>query len=151
MSRKEKERLTSIFMALDKNGDGCLTREELMEGYMNMYKDEERAMKEVESLMAIGDVDKNGLIDYSEFLLAAGNKKQMLSKSNVKQAFDLFDIVCLLSMRVGQERIDLCCCNKEGAGDGEEIFGRYLEGNRGSGRCQQRRRSLLCRIPSYDE
>lgn len=93
MSRKEKERLTSIFMALDKNGDGCLTREELMEGYMNMYKDEERAMKEVESLMAIGDVDKNGLIDYSEFLLAAGNKKQMLSKSNVKQAFDLFDIV----------------------------------------------------------
>lgn len=93
MSRKEKENLTAIFMALDKNGDGSLTRDELLEGYTKLYKNRERARAEVESLMAIADVDNNGLIDYSEFLLATGNKKEMLSKENVKQAFDLFDIV----------------------------------------------------------
>lgn len=93
MSKKEKEELTTIFMALDKDGDGSLTKEELMEGYTKLYGNRERARNEVESLMAVADVDNNGLIDYSEFLLAAGNKKEMLSKANVKQAFDLFDIV----------------------------------------------------------
>lgn len=93
MARKEKERLTGIFMELDKNGDGCLTRDELIEGYMSLYNDHEKAKNEVENLMAIADVDNNGLIDYSEFLLAAGNKKEMLSKANIKQAFDFFDIV----------------------------------------------------------
>lgn len=93
MSKKEKEELTAIFMQLDKDGDGSLTKHELMEGYVKLYGNRERARSEVESLMAAADVDNNGLIDYSEFLLAAGNKKEMLSQANVKQAFDLFDIV----------------------------------------------------------
>eukprot|EP00826_Nyctotherus_ovalis_P034979 TRINITY_DN2959_c0_g2_i1.p1 TRINITY_DN2959_c0_g2~~TRINITY_DN2959_c0_g2_i1.p1 ORF type:complete len:207 (+),score=31.63 TRINITY_DN2959_c0_g2_i1:982-1602(+) len=93
MSQKEKERLTAIFMALDKNGDGSLTKEELLEGYTRLYGNRERARSEVEYLMAVADVDKNELIDYSEFLLAAGNKKELTSQTNVKQAFDLFDIV----------------------------------------------------------
>eukprot|EP00826_Nyctotherus_ovalis_P034980 TRINITY_DN2959_c0_g2_i2.p1 TRINITY_DN2959_c0_g2~~TRINITY_DN2959_c0_g2_i2.p1 ORF type:complete len:239 (+),score=42.85 TRINITY_DN2959_c0_g2_i2:982-1698(+) len=92
MSQKEKERLTAIFMALDKNGDGSLTKEELLEGYTRLYGNRERARSEVEYLMAVADVDKNELIDYSEFLLAAGNKKELTSQTNVKQAFDLFDI-----------------------------------------------------------
>lgn len=33
----------------------------------------------------------NKFIRKIEFLLAAANKKKLLSKSNVKQAFDLFD------------------------------------------------------------
>jgi len=93
ITRKEKDRLTTMFMALDKNGDGSLTRDELMEAYTDLYKDKEKARNEVECLMAVADVDNNGFIDYSEFLLAAGNKKEMLSKANIKQAFDLFDIV----------------------------------------------------------
>lgn len=98
MSHKEKENLTSIFFALDKDGDGTLTKEELMEGYAKLYKNRERAKCEVESLMAIADVDNNGTIDYSEFLLAAGNKEELISKANVKQAFDLFDIVTLYNI-----------------------------------------------------
>ncbi len=93
MTNKEKENLRAIFMALDKNGDGTLTKEELLEGYAKFYGNRERARAEVESLMAKADVDNNGSIDYSEFLLAAGNKKELLSKANVKQAFDLFDMV----------------------------------------------------------
>ena len=93
MTNKEKADLRSIFMSLDKNGDGTLTKDELLEGYAKFYKNRERARAEVEYLMANADVDGNGSMDYSEFLLAAGNKKQLLSKENVKQAFDLFDIV----------------------------------------------------------
>ena len=81
---------------MDKNGDGSLTKEELLDGYTKLYGNRERAKNEVDSLMAIADVDNNGLIDYSEFLLATGNKRAMLSKENVKQAFDLFDLVNVL-------------------------------------------------------
>ena len=58
-----------------------------------MYKDSKRARQEADALMSVADVDNNGLIDFSEFLLATGNKKEMLTKSNIKQAFDIFDLV----------------------------------------------------------
>ena len=118
MTSKEKENMRSIFVSLDKNGDGTLTTEELMEGYIKFYGNKERARAEVEALMANADADNNGKIDYSgkklfpalfvEFVLAAANKKQLLSKANVKQAFDLFDIVILLnSLNIGQEWQDI--------------------------------------------
>ena len=93
MSHKEKAMLTKIFMNLDKNGDGILTNEELLEGYIKLYGNKERALAEVKSLMSNADIDGNGTIDYSEFLFAAGNKKMLLTKTNMKQAFDLFDVV----------------------------------------------------------
>jgi len=95
MTNKEKENLKAIFMELDKNGDGALTKEELMEGYTKLYGNRERARAEVEFLLQNADADNNGTIDYTEFLLAAGNKREILSKGNVKRAFDLFDIVFL--------------------------------------------------------
>lgn len=65
MTKKEKDELGKIFFSLDKNGDGALTREELLEGYEKLYKNKERAMAEVNDLMANADVDQNGIIDYS--------------------------------------------------------------------------------------
>ena len=93
MSNKEKDDLKGIFTALDKNGDGMLTQEELLEGYKKFYKSNERAIAEVNYIMENADADNNGTIDYSEFLVAMANKKQLLSKKNVKRAFDLFDSV----------------------------------------------------------
>ena len=93
MTNKEKNNLKDIFTALDKNGDGMLTQEELLEGYKKFYKSEERAKAEVKYLMENADSDNNGTIDYTEFLMAMANKKNLLSKANVKRAFDLFDSV----------------------------------------------------------
>jgi len=96
MTNKEKERLRKIFIALDKDGDGTLTQEELIEGYTKLYGNKERAMVEVNCLMSTADMDGNGVIDYSEFIFAAANKSKLASKTNIKQAFDLFDIVIIL-------------------------------------------------------
>lgn len=99
MSKGEKEKLQQTFMALDKNADGKLSREELIQGYTEMYMDPDQAVKEVDNIMKNVDVDRNGYIDYSgtlyilivEFLLASTNKKKLLSKENLRKAFQLFD------------------------------------------------------------
>eukprot|EP00829_Urostomides_striatus_P014491 TRINITY_DN4306_c0_g1_i3.p1 TRINITY_DN4306_c0_g1~~TRINITY_DN4306_c0_g1_i3.p1 ORF type:complete len:484 (-),score=139.28 TRINITY_DN4306_c0_g1_i3:11-1462(-) len=91
MDKKEKEVLQQTFMALDKNADGKLSREELLEGYTTIYGNIEQANQEVEQIMKNVDSDNNGFIDYSEFLMASTNKKKLLSKENLKKAFDLFD------------------------------------------------------------
>ena len=93
VGKKEKEELQQTFTALDKNADGKLSREELIEGYTIIYGNAEKAIKEVEIIMKNVDVDRNGYIEYSEFLLASINKKELLSKENLKKAFQLFDRV----------------------------------------------------------
>ena len=97
VSKKEKSELQQTFMALDKNADGKLSREELVEGYTVIYAgNREKAIKEVEVIMSNVDVDHNGYIDYSEFLVASMSKKQLLSKGNLQKAFNLFDRVRIL-------------------------------------------------------
>ena len=65
MSKSEKEKLQHTFMALDKNADGKLSREELIQGYKEMYDNPEDAIREVDNIMRNVDVDHNGYIDYS--------------------------------------------------------------------------------------
>ena len=65
MGKKEKEELQQTFMALDKNADGKLSWEELLEGYTTIYGNKERAKREADSIMKKVDVDHNGYIDYS--------------------------------------------------------------------------------------
>ena len=37
MTTKEKENLSKVFKAFDKNGDGKLSKEEIMDGYENHF------------------------------------------------------------------------------------------------------------------
>ena len=39
------------------------------------------------------DIDKNGCIDYSEFIAATIDKRKLLSKERLKAAFAIFDRV----------------------------------------------------------
>jgi len=92
MSKPERDELGKVFLSMDKNGDGKLTRAELIAGYTKQYGDESIAIKEVDELLAAIDLDKDGEVNYSEFLLAAANKKKLLTMNNVKEAFNEFDI-----------------------------------------------------------
>jgi len=64
-SNKEKDEMAQIFLKLDKDGDGTLSRDELLEGYTKLYGSRERAAAEVDILMKNADVDGSGTIDYS--------------------------------------------------------------------------------------
>ena len=86
----EIKKLRSIFLKFDSNGDGHLTKDELMHGLMEMMEKEE-AKKEVNRLMEIIDTDGNGFIEYEEFLRASMDKDKLLSKKNLQIVFDFLD------------------------------------------------------------
>jgi calcium-dependent protein kinase len=82
--------LQKAFKSLDKNSDGKLSRDELIEGY-NKIMGDLAAEEEVDKIMRIADADGSGEIDYSEFVVATMDKRKLLSNEKLEQAFNLFD------------------------------------------------------------
>lgn len=69
-NKEERQKLTEIFKSFDRNNDGILSKEELIQGYTQLYGNIERAQIEVEQILQRVDLNGNGEIDYSEFLAA---------------------------------------------------------------------------------
>ncbi|CDW73027.1 protein kinase domain containing protein [Stylonychia lemnae] len=90
-SKDERMKLNEIFKAFDKNHDGILSREELIQGYTQMYGSEAKAIQEVDQILQKLDMNNSGGVDYSEFFLATINIPNMLTKEKLKAAFQIFD------------------------------------------------------------
>lgn len=73
-------------MALDKNGDGSLTFEELKSGLGH----KENADTLIELLKG-ADTDNSGSIEYTEFLAATMDAQVYLRDDYMRTAFDMFD------------------------------------------------------------
>ena len=60
------------FVGFDLNGDGMISREELYKAMKEVEDD--ITMEQIDAMIKEGDPDKNGKIDYKEFVhLMAGN------------------------------------------------------------------------------
>ena len=90
MTKSEKENLAKIFKAIDKNGDGKLSKEEILAGY-DQFFGKSMDKSDVEKMFDSVDIDKSGFIDYSEFVVAAMNEKQLLTNEKLMSAFKMFD------------------------------------------------------------
>jgi calcium-dependent protein kinase len=69
--------LLNTFKAFDKNGNGTISREELYEGYKEIYgkqMTEDELVKEVDNIMEKLDIDKSGQVDYTEWAVGTINK-----------------------------------------------------------------------------
>ena len=109
LSKSEKENLARIFKAIDKNGDGKLSKEEIMDGY-DQFFGKNMDKNDVEKMFDAVDIDKSGFIDYSEFVIASMNEKNLLTNEKLQQAFKMFDKVLLyllLTMCVGRQWIHI--------------------------------------------
>ena len=91
-NNEEEKRLKKIFEAFDTNKDGALSREELIDGYFTLFGDFRMAEVEVERIMKKVDVNENGRIDYSEFLMATSNVNNLLGSKKLQMAFEQFDL-----------------------------------------------------------
>ncbi|CAG9332572.1 unnamed protein product [Blepharisma stoltei] len=81
--------LREVFLALDVNKDGTLSKGELINGLSKFSQTESMNANE---LMQKCDIDQNGLISYTEFLTAATNWKTALNKDKLYKAFQAFDM-----------------------------------------------------------
>jgi calcium-dependent protein kinase len=91
VNKDDCDYLRLVFIFLDDNGDGKLTKSELING-LTILLEKSEAEKEVNRLFEIIDVDRNGFIEYEEFLRAGLDKSKILTEDNLDTAFKLYDI-----------------------------------------------------------
>ncbi|CAD8090357.1 unnamed protein product [Paramecium primaurelia] len=91
MNSKEKKELIEGFKAIDKNGDGKLSKEELISCYMNLYQDEIKCSQIVDKIFRSADLDHSGTIDYTEFIIGYTEMQNLMAKEKLETAFKLFD------------------------------------------------------------
>jgi calcium-dependent protein kinase len=90
MTQEEKLPLIEAFRTFDVDGDAKLSKEELATA-MRQILTEDRAEGAAARVMQTLDLDNNGFLDFSEFIIAASDLSALLSARSLKVAFDLFD------------------------------------------------------------
>lgn len=93
MCQNEEVKLREVFDALDVNKDGQISMQELIEGCFSVCKDMSKAKAEAAKIMAQVDLNKNGSIDYTEFLVANLKINAYLGEEKLKEAFEFYDTV----------------------------------------------------------
>lgn len=90
MNHSDYNGLIQVFRSIDENGDGKLSQAELVKQYSKLMP-KVKAQKIVQKIMKEVDIDHNGFIDYSEFLMAASRRETLLNNQYLELAFGLFD------------------------------------------------------------
>jgi calcium-dependent protein kinase len=79
----------ALFNNFDKNKDGYITINELKKGFKTVSK---MTDEEIEAIMSSIDTDKNGAINYNEFIAATLNSRILHDYERLTKAFQFFDI-----------------------------------------------------------
>jgi calcium-dependent protein kinase len=75
---------------MDLNGDGKLQKAEIKQGYAEFFG-RQLTDDEIDEMFAKVDADGSGEIEYSEFVVATLNEKNLLSNNKLQTAFKMFD------------------------------------------------------------
>ena len=83
--------LRKVFKEFDTDKDGILSYEEIKQGIYKYYTKEDLGDINLDSILKSIDQDQNNNIEYEEFLRSFVDLKQLLTKQNLKVAYDMFD------------------------------------------------------------
>jgi len=80
--------LKDIFLAIDVNGDGTLSFDEIEEGLKQLKIPNSEDLLQV---LKEADTDGSGFVDYTEFIAATLDSQVYLKEEYLKAAFNMFD------------------------------------------------------------
>ncbi|KAL2468206.1 calcium-dependent protein kinase 29 [Forsythia ovata] len=89
LSEEDIKGLKQMFDNMDTDGSGTITFEELKTGLSMLGSKLSEA--EIRQLMEAADVDKNGSIDYIEFITVTMHRHRLEKEENLYKAFQYFD------------------------------------------------------------
>ena len=75
-----------MFSKIDKNNDGYITFNELKEAFKDKYSEET-----LEKILRAIDTDKNGAINYTEFIAATMTSSVFSDDQKITNAFEILD------------------------------------------------------------
>ena len=87
---EERKAIDHVFRALDTEKDGRLSRAEVSKGYTECFH-RELTETELDDLFSRVDFNDTGFIEYSEFVVAAMNEKDLFHSQKIQHAFSVFD------------------------------------------------------------
>ena len=93
MTQKEKEFITQVFGVLDEEKDGELMFDEIRSSFKKHFNLEHPPSKWKQVLRQM-DSNRDGVIQFSEFLVAASKKQVLFTVENLHDAFHHFDVDC---------------------------------------------------------
>jgi calcium-dependent protein kinase len=102
LPEKYLDELRKAFILIDTNGDGRIERKEFkiaLDRSGHSYTE-----VEVSQLINTLDINKNGYIDYTEFLAGCMKSKIYLKDEHLRRAFEYFDKVMFVLIGLGQKR-----------------------------------------------
>jgi Ca2+-binding EF-hand superfamily protein len=90
MESEQKDKLNEVFLALDVDGDGKLSKDDMRYGFAEFCGEH---VKETDLKKLFWRLDHNEcrFIEYSEFIIGACDKTGMLGSESLQQAFSMLD------------------------------------------------------------
>lgn len=88
---EEIRRIFGAFQLIDENGDGRITKEELVKGLKLYDPSIENPEFYVEKIFKTIDTDNNGFLEFEEFARVIIDKKKLLNDDIIQYTFDFFD------------------------------------------------------------
>ena len=88
LSAREMSQCTETFRAIDKDANGVISEEELVQGFLPVLSQEE-AVVAAERVMR--RLSRSGVVTYSAFVIACIGEHKLMSPPNLRAAFGCFD------------------------------------------------------------
>ncbi|OMO55375.1 Calcium-binding EF-hand [Corchorus capsularis] len=127
------------FCLFDKDGDGCITMEELAIAIKSL--DENPTEEELRNMINEVDIDGNGTIEFGEFLnLMARKLKEAEAEEELKEAFRVFDkdqdgyispnelrqVMINIGEKLTEEELDMMIREADLDGDGQVNYDEFV-------------------------